>query len=126
KALHMLIYAAFGVSDFTGRLPEFLFYCAGSVLTYQLALEWRSKAAARLAALLYLFLPPLAYYSMRGSQTHGELFFYLASASCFARWLKQREPSWLYWASLAAAGGSLYRYTVLPMLAILAISVVFA
>lgn len=119
KAIHALFYAAFGVSDFSGRLPELLFYCAAAVLIYEIALEWHSKTAARLAALLYLFLPPLAYYAMRGSQTHGELFFYVLTAYFFGRWLKDRNAAWMYWATVSASAGTLYRYTVIPMLAVL-------
>lgn len=118
--IHALFYAMFGVSDFTGRLPEFLFSSAGAVLIYQLALEFRSRTAARIAAILYLFLPPLGYYAMRGSQTHGELFFDLLTAYSFAKWLRNGNPATLCWAVLAVSTGTLYRYTVLPLVPILA------
>ena len=122
KALHSFFYAAFGISDVSGRLPEFLFYCGSAVLIYRIADEHRSKTTARLAAMLYLFLPAVAYYSMRGSQTQGELFFYLLCAFFFARWLKEGAAGDFYWACVAVSLGSLYRYTVLPMVAVIGLA----
>jgi len=117
RLIRLLVYAALGVSNLTGRLPEFLFFLASGVLFYKLG-AFRSLTVARLAVLAYWFLPPFAYYSMRGSQTNGEAFFYLLTCYFFAHWARGGAGALLHWAALCLTAGSMYRYT-LPVLGLI-------
>lgn len=113
----MLVYSFLGISNWSGRLPEFFFFIAAGVVLYKLVAEFRSKNAARLAAALFWFMPVFSYFSMRGSQTNGEHFFFLSTAYLFALWTKHRKDSLIYWTALAVVAGSLYRYS-LPLAAV--------
>lgn len=114
KFSRAIFFAAFGISNLTARLPEYLFFLGSTVLMYKLAARW-SRAAALTAAACFAFMPPFAYYSMRGSQTHGEIFFFILTAFFFASWAASGRTQALYWAAAAVGIGSLYRYTV-PLL----------
>lgn len=108
KWIRVAAYGFLGVSEFAGRLPEFLFYAGGGFFVYKTAALFGTRLQARLAVALFWLLPPVAYFGIKGSQACGELFFYAGAAYFFAMWLKGAGLGPLYWAFLSVSLGFMY------------------
>lgn len=113
RIIRFFIYLFFGVSNFTARFQEFVFFILAQILIYKTALELYSKIGARISLILFSFISPLSYFSIKGAQVPSEMFFFILIFYFFILWEKTYDHSFLIYSVFAVAIGFLYRYTVL-------------
>jgi len=119
KTVHLISYLLFGVSVFTARLPQLVFYVLAAVYVYRIGLLYRNKLTAFNAAALFLFTPAIFHFGHIGFLSGGVLFLCAASFFYFARYLKEEHLRDLLLAVFFSGVGFLYKRVLLAILIIL-------
>ncbi|MEW6233762.1 MAG: glycosyltransferase family 39 protein [Candidatus Omnitrophota bacterium] len=116
KIVLMFFYGWLGLYEWIGRTVQILFTLAGAVYFHRLTSLYGGKDAARLAAILYVFLPPVFHYGNTHMIEGGTLFFVIAAFFHLIRCADRRSPIDLAMGTLFMTGGCLYKHTAVSVI----------
>ncbi len=110
------LYIVFGLHEWLGRALQIFFTFAGAYYLYRLVLLFGPKDAAKLSAILYVFLPPVFHYGNTHMIDCGNLFFVIASFYYLILFLESKSAPSLLIGVLFCVFGVLYKHPVVSVI----------
>jgi 4-amino-4-deoxy-L-arabinose transferase-like glycosyltransferase len=95
-----MFYWLFGVSEWTAQLTVAVFYFAGAVAAYLLALRWTSRSHALATSILFVSSHAIAFWGRQVMLDVPAFAMLLWSAWFLLHYLDTRRPSTLYFFSI--------------------------
>lgn len=115
KLIFIPVHAIFGMYDFVGQGIQLVFNFAGAVYMYRIACLFAGRDAGRLAAVFFVFLPPLFHYAHTHMIDSGTLFFVAASFYYALHYIETKSPRSLIYTALFTTFGFLYKHPVVSV-----------
>lgn len=109
KIIYFLTYSAFGIHRVVPRIVQLVFYLLSAIYLYRTIDLFFEKEAALLGAVLYLFLPISFAYAHLAELPSGTIFFIVACAFYFLRFVKNEDDRDLIIATYLIGTGCLYK-----------------
>ena len=110
KLISIPLYTFFGIHEWTGRVVQIAFTFGGSIYIYRLVRLYGDELAGRIAALLFVFLPPIFHYGNTTMIEGGTLFSIAAAFFYWIRFIEFKAQSDLVMGTIFATLACLYKH----------------
>lgn len=116
KFFSIPLYALFGLREWTGRVMQIAFTFGGAIYLYRITRLYGGVTASRIAALLFVFLPPVFHYGNTTMLEGGSLFFIIAAFFYWIRFVEYKTQSDLIQGTLFATLACLYKHPAVSLI----------
>ncbi|RJP18994.1 MAG: hypothetical protein C4527_27665 [Candidatus Omnitrophota bacterium] len=116
KIILIPLYMILGLQEWILRVLQILMTFAGAFYLYHLIYLFAARTAARIGAIMFVFLPPIFHYGNTNMIDCGTLFFVAASFYHWVRYVEKKTADDLIMGMLFCTFGGLYKHPLVSVI----------